>query len=317
MQKGKSKWLAVISILVAAVIGAAGYFFYRYYRIFEENARTVCGEVEELIAEEKFQAASDKILETEKKFIDYGRSQLTGVFLSQLQTEEAAASTEVTLEKVEQYTKIRTLAEALEIDPTAAPELENFSEDRLTEDFLKQLRADKVFDETEISFGLINRYGNYRRIADALEMDPYSAAVQYIDGILSLKEEAKYYELIRMTGDDTGDFKRANMLVNQIIENLANYPKSAESIVSELNIVAKLTFSEYDGMAYGVQGYIRSIYEFCNIIVNFLQSDYTQSNLNNLKDQLRNNLLERIDIVEEAIDSTERIASVLEKLPNF
>lgn len=317
MQKGKTRWLAVISILVAAVIGAAGYFFYRYYRIFEENARTVCGEVEELIAEERFQAASDKILETEKKFIDYGRSQLTGVFLNQLQTEEAAASTEVTLEKVEQYTKIRTLAEALEIDPTAAPELENFSEDRLTEDFLKQLRADKVFDETEISFGLINRYGNYRRIADALEMDPYSAAVQYIDGILSLKEEAKYYELIRMTGDDTGDFKRANMLVNQIIENLANYPKSAESIVSELNIVAKLTFSEYDGMAYGVQGYIRSIYEFCNIIVNFLQSDYTQSNLNNLKDQLRNNLLERIDIVEEAIDSTERIASVLEKLPNF
>lgn len=317
MQKGKSKWLAVISILVAAVIGAAGYFFYRYYRIFEENARTVCGEVEELIAEEKFQEASDKISGTEKKFIDYGRSQLTDVFLSQLQTEEAAASTEVTLEKVEQYTKIRTLAEALEIDPTAAPELENFSEDRLTEDFLKQLRADKVFDETEISFGLINRYGNYRRIADALEMDPYSAAVQYIDGILSLKEEAKYYELIRMTGDDTGDFKRANMLVNQIIENLANYPKSAESIVSELNIVAKLTFSEYDGMAYGVQGYIRSIYEFCNIIVNFLQSDYTQSNLNNLKDQLRNNLLERIDIVEEAIDSMERISSVLEKLPNF
>lgn len=317
MQKGKSKWLAVISILVAAVIGAAGYFFYRYYRIFEENARTVCGEVEELIAEERFQAASDKISGTEKKFIDYGRNQLTNVFLSQLQAEEVNASTEVTLEKVEQCEAIRTLAEALEIDPTAAPELENFSEDRLTEDFLKQLRADKVFDETEISFGLINRYGNYRRIADALEMDPYSAAVQYIDGILSLKEEAKYYELIRMTGDDTGDFKRANMLVNQIIENLANYPKSAESIVSELNIVAKLTFSEYDGMAYGVQGYIRSIYEFCNIIVNFLQSDYTQSNLNNLKDQLRNNLLERIDIVEEAIDSTERISSVLEKLPDF
>lgn len=320
MEKGKSKWVAVISILVAVVIGAAGYFLYRYYqarRIFEENARTVCGEVEELIAEEKFQEASDKISETEKKFIDYGRSQLTNVFLSQLQAEEVNASTEVTLEKVEQCEAIRNLAEALEIDPTAAPELENFSEDRLTEDFLKQLRADKVFDETEISFGLINRYGNYRRIADALEMDPYSAAVQYIDGILSLKEEAKYYELIRMTGDDTGDFKRANMLVNQIIENLANYPKSAESIVSELNIVAKLTFSEYDGMAYGVQGYIRSIYEFCNIIVNFLQSDYTQSNLNNLKDQLRNNLLERIDIVEEAIDSTERIASVLEKLPNF
>lgn len=320
MQKGKTRWVAVISALVLVIVGAAGYFLYRYYqarRIFEENARTVCGEVEELIAEERFQAASDKILETEKKFIDYGRSQLTGVFLNQLQAEEVNASAEVTLEKVVQCMAIRNLAEALEIDPTAAPELENFSEDRLTEDFLKQLRADKVFDETEISFGLINRYGNYRRIADALEMDPYSAAVQYIDGILSLKEEAKYYELIRMTGDDTGDFKRANMLVNQIIENLANYPKSAESIVSELNIVAKLTFSEYDGMAYGVQGYIRSIYEFCNIIVNFLQSDYTQSNLNNLKDQLRNNLLERIDIVEEAIDSTERIASVLEKLPNF
>lgn len=320
MQKGKTRWVAVISALVLVIVGAAGYFLYRYYqarRIFEENARTVCGEVEELIAEERFQAASDKILETEKKFIDYGRSQLTGVFLNQLQAEEVNASAEVTLEKVVQCMAIRNLAEALEIDPTAAPELENFSEDRLTEDFLKQLRADKVFDETEISFGLINRYGNYRRIADALEMDPYSAAVQYIDGILSLKEEAKYYELIRMTGDDTGDFKRANMLVNQIIENLANYPKSAESIVSELNIVAKLTFSEYDGMAYGVQGYIRSIYEFCNIIVNFLQSDYTQSNLNNLKDQLRNNLLERIDIVEEAIDSTERIASVLEKLPDF
>ena len=174
-----------------------------------------------------------------------------------------------------------------------------------------------MFDETEISSELINRYGIYRNIADALEMDPYSAAVQYIDGILSLKEEAKYHELIRMSGDDTGDFKRANMLVNQIIENLANYPKSTESIVSELNIIAKLTFSEYDRMAYGVQGYIRSVYEFCNIIVNFLQSDYTQSNLNNLKDQLRNNTLERIDIVEEAIDSMERISSVLEKLPNF
>ncbi len=317
MQKGKSKWLAVISILVAAVIGAAGYFFYRYYRIFEENARTVCGEVEELIAEERFQAASDKILETEKKFIDYGRSQLTGIFLNQLQAEEVNASAEVTLEKVEQCETVRNLAEALEIDPAAAPELENFSKDRLTEDFLKQLRADKVFDETEISSDLINRYGNYRRIADALEMDPYSAAVQYIDGILSLKGEAKYHELIRMSGDDTGDFKRANMLVNQIIENLANYPKSTESIVSKLNIIAKLTFSEYDRMAYGVQGYIRSVYEFCNIIVNFLQSDYTQSNLNNLKDQLRNNTLERIDIVEEAIDSMERIASVLEKLPNF
>lgn len=320
MEKGKSKWVAVISILVAVVIGAAGYFLYRYYqarRIFEENARTVCGEVEELIAEEKFQEASDKISETEKKFIDYGRNQLTNVFLSQLQAEEVNASTEVTLEKVEQCETIRNLAEALEIDPAVAPELENFSEDRLTEDFLKQLRADKVFDETEISSELINRYGNYRRIADALEMDPYSAAVQYIDGILSLKTEAKYHELIRMTGDDTGDFKRADMLVNQIIENLANYPKSAESIVSELNIIAKLTFSEYDRMAYGVQGYIRSIYEFCNIIVNFLQSDYTQSNLNNLKDQLRNNILERIDIVEEAIDSMERISSVLEKLPNF
>lgn len=317
MQKGKSKWLAVISILVAAVIGAAGYFFYRYYRIFEENARTVCGEVEELIAEERFQAASDKISGTEKKFIDYGRSQLTDVFLSQLQAEEVNVSAEVTLEKVEQCETIRNLAEALEIDPAAAPELENFSEDRLTEDFLKQLRADKVFDETEISSDLINRYGTYRSIADALEMDPYSAAVQYIDGILSLKTEAKYHELIRMTGDDTGDFKRANMLVNQIIENLANYPKSTESIVSELNIIAKLTFSEYDRMAYGVQGYIRSVYEFCNIIVNFLQSDYTQSNLNNLKDQLRNNTLERIDIVEEAIDSMERISSVLEKLPNF
>ena len=253
MEKGKSKWVAVISILVAVVIGAAGYFLYRYYqarRIFEENARTVCGEVEELIAEEKFQEASDKISETEKKFIDYGRSQLTNVFLSQLQAEEVNASTEVTLEKVEQCEAIRNLVEALEIDPAATPELENFSKDRLIEDFLKQLRADKVFDETEISSELINRYGIYRNIADALEMDPYSAAVQYIDGILSLKEEAKYHELIRMSGDDTGDFKRANMLVNQIIENLANYPKSTESIVSELNIIAKLTFSEYDRMAY-------------------------------------------------------------------
>lgn len=317
MQKGKTRWVAVISALVLVIVGAAGYFFYRYYRIFEENARTVCGEVEELIAEERFQAASDKISETEKKFIDYGRNQLTNVFLSQLQAEEVNASTEVTLEKVEQCEAIRNLAEALETDPAATPELENFSKDRLIEDFLKQLRADKVFDGTEISSELINRYGIYRNIADALEMDPYSAAVQYIDGILSLKGEAKYHELIRMSEDDTGDFKRANMLVNQIIENLANYPKSTESIVSELNIIAKLTFSEYDRMAYGVQGYIRSVYEFCNIIVNFLQSDYTQSNLNNLKDQLRNNTLERIDIVEEAIDSMERISSVLEKLPNF
>lgn len=320
MQKGKIKWVAAISVLVLIIIGAAGYFLYRYYQarhIFEENARMVCGEVEALITEEKFQEASDKISETEKELIDYGRSQLTDVFLSQLQAEEVNASTEVTLEKVEQCEAIRNLAEALETDPAATPELENFSKDRLIEDFLKQLRADKVFDGTEISSELINRYGIYRNIADALEMDPYSAAVQYINGILSLKGEAKYHELIRMSGDDTGDFKRANMLVNQIIENLANYPKSTESIVSELNIIAKLTFSEYDRMAYGVQGYIRSVYEFCNIIVNFLQSDYTQSNLNNLKDQLRNNTLERIDIVEEAIDSMERISSVLEKLPNF
>lgn len=317
MQKGKTRWVAVISALVLVIFGAAGYFFYRYYRIFEENARTVCGEVEELIAEEKFQEASDKISETEKKFIDYGRNQLTNVFLSQLQAEEVNASTEVTLEKVEQCEAIRNLAEALEIDPTTAPELEIFSEDHLIETFLKQLRTDKVFNETEISSELIDRYVTYRSIADTFEMDSYSAAVQYIDGILSLKEETKYHELIRMTGDDTGDFNRANMLVNQIIENLANYPKSAESIVSKLNIIAKLTFSEYDRMAYGVQGYIRSVYEFCNIIVNFLQSDYTQSNLNNLKDQLRNNILERIDIVEEAVDSMDRISSVLEKLPNF
>lgn len=317
MQKGKSKWLAVISILVAAVIGAAGYFFYRYYRIFEENARTVCGEVEELIAEERFQAASDKILETEKKFIDYGRSQLTGVFLNQLQAEEVNASAEVTLEKVVQCMAIRNLAEALEIDPTAAPELENFSEDRLTEDFLKQLRADKVFDETEITFGLIDRYGTYRRIADALEMDPYSAAVQYIDGILSLKEEAKYYELIRMVEDNAGDYRKANTMIDLIVKSLPNYPKSVESIVSALNIILKLTFSEYNKLAYGIQDYIRSVYEFGNIVVNLLQSDYTQSNLNNLKDQLRNNIVEQADIKLEAIDSMERIASVLEKLPNF
>lgn len=317
MQKGKSKWLAVISILVAAVIGAAGYFFYRYYRIFEENARTVCGEVEELIAEERFQAASDKILETEKKFIDYGRSQLTGVFLNQLQAEEVNASAEVTLEKVVQCMAIRNLAEALEIDPTAAPELENFSEDRLTEDFLKQLRADKVFDETEISSELINRYGNYRRIADALEMGPYSAAVQYIDGILSLKEEAKYHELIRMVEDNAGDYRKADVMIDLIIKNLVNYPKTAESIVSELNIIANLTFSEYDRRAYGIQDYIKSVYNFGIIIGNFLQSDYTQSNLNNLKDQLRNNIVEWTDIKLEAIDSMERISSVLEKLPNF
>ena len=320
MEKGKSKWVAVISILVAVVIGAAGYFLYRYYqarRIFEENARTVCGEVEELIAEEKFQEASDKISETEKKFIDYDRNQLTNVFLSQLQAEEVNASTEVTLEKVEQCEAIRNLAEALEIDPAATPELENFSKDRLIEDFLKQLRADKVFDETEISSDLINRYGIYRNIADAFEMDPYSAAVQYIDGILSLEEEAKYHELIEMVENNAGDFRKANAIIDLIIENLANYPKSTESIVSELNIIAKLTFSEYDRMAYGVQGYIRSVYEFCNIIVNFLQSDYTQSNLNNLKDQLRNNIVERTDIKLEAIDSMERISSVLEKLPDF
>lgn len=320
MQKGKIKWVAAISVLVLIIIGAAGYFLYRYYQarhIFEENARMVCGEVEALITEEKFQEASDKISETEKELIDYGRSQLTDVFLSQLQAEEATASAEVTLEKVEQCARIRNLAEALEIDPTTAPELEIFSEDHLIKTFLKQLRTDKVFNETEISSELIDRYVTYRSIADTFEMDSYSAAVQYIDGILSLKEETKYHELIRMTGDDTGDFNRANMLVNQIIENLANYPKSAESIVSKLNTIAKLTFSEYDRMAYGVQGYIRSVYEFCNIIVNFLQSDYTQSNLNNLKDQLRNNILERIDIVEEAVDSMDRISSVLEKLPDF
>lgn len=320
MEKGKSKWVAVISILVAVVIGAAGYFLYRYYqarRIFEENARTVCGEVEELIAEEKFQEASDKISETEKKFIDYGRSQLTNVFLSQLQAEEVNASAEVTLEKVVQCMAIRNLAEALEIDPTAAPELENFSEDRLTEDFLKQLRADKVFDETEITFGLIDRYGTYRSIADALEMDPYSAAVQYIDGILSLKEEAKYYELIRMVEDNAGDYRKANTMIDLIVKSLPNYPKSVESIVSALNIILKLTFSEYNKLAYGIQDYIRSVYEFGNIVVNLLQSDYTQSNLNNLKDQLRNNIVEQADIKLEAIDSMERIASVLEKLPDF
>ena len=300
MEKGKSKWVAVISILVAVVIGAAGYFLYRYYqarRIFEENARTVCGEVEELIAEEKFQEASDKISETEKKFIDYGRSQLTNVFLSQLQAEEVNAS--------------------LEIDPAATPELENFSKDRLIEEFLKQLRADKVFDETEISSELINRYGIYRNIADALEMDPYSAAVQYIDGILSLKEEAKYHELIRMVEDNAGDYRKADVMIDLIIKNLVNYPKTAESIVSELNIIANLTFSEYDRRAYGIQDYIKSVYNFGIIIGNFLQSDYTQSNLNNLKDQLRNNIVEWTDIKLEAIDSMERISSVLEKLPNF
>ena len=320
MEKGKSKWVAVISILVAVIIGAAGYFLYRYYqarRIFEENARTVCGEVEELIAEEKFQEASDKISETEKKFIDYGRSQLTGVFLNQLQAEEVNASAEVTLEKVVQCMAIRNLAEALETDPAAAPELENFSEDRLAEDFLKQLRADKVYDETEISSELINRYGNYRRIADALEMDPYSAAVQYIDGILSLKEEAKYHELIRMVEDNAGDYRKADVMIDLIIKNLVNYPKTAESIVSELNIIANLTFSEYDRRAYGIQDYIKSVYNFGIIIGNFLQSDYTQSNLNNLKDQLRNNIVEWTDIKLEAIDSMERISSVLEKLPNF
>ena len=317
MQKGKSKWLAVISILVAAVIGAAGYFFYRYYRIFEENARTVCGEVEELIAEERFQAASDKILETEKKFIDYGRSQLTGVFLNQLQAEEVNASAEVTLEKVVQCMAIRNLAEALEIDPTAAPELENFSEDRLTEDFLKQLRADKVFDETEISSDLINRYGNYRRIADALEMDPYSAAVQYIDGILSLKEETKYYELIGMVEDNAGDYRKANAIINRIIENLVNLPQTAESIIADWGVLMTLDFSEYDKTAYGVQDYAKAVYEFRGAISKFFQSDYTQSNLNNLKDQLRNNILKRTDIQLEAIDSMERIASVLEKRPDF
>ena len=208
MEKGKSKWVAGISILVAVVIGAAGYFLYRYYqarRIFEENARTVCGEVEELIAEEKFQEASDKISETEKKFIDYGRSQLTNVFLSQLQ----------------------------------------------------------------------------------------------------------------MVEDNAGDYRKADVMIDLIIKNLANYPKTAESIVSELNIIANLTFSEYDRRAYGIQDYIKSVYNFGIIIGNFLQSDYTQSNLNNLKDQLRNNIVEWTDIKLEAIDSMERISSVLEKLPNF
>ena len=138
MQKGKIKWVAAISVLVLIIIGAAGYFLYRYYQarhIFEENARMVCGEVEALITEEKFQEASDKISETEKELIDYGRSQLTDVFLSQLQAEEATASAEVTLEKVEQCARIRNLAEALEIDPTTAPELEIFSEDHLIETF--------------------------------------------------------------------------------------------------------------------------------------------------------------------------------------
>ena len=159
--------------------------------------------------------------------------------------------------------------------------------------------------------------GKSKWLADALEMDPYSAAVQYIDGILSLKEEAKYYELIRMVEDNAGDYRKANTMIDLIVKSLPNYPKSVESIVSALNIILKLTFSEYNKLAYGIQDYIRSVYEFGNIVVNLLQSDYTQSNLNNLKDQLRNNIVEQADIKLEAIDSMERIASVLEKLPNF
>ena len=78
-----------------------------------------------------------------------------------------------------------------------------------------------------------------------------------------------------------------------------------------------LDFSEYDKTAYGVQDYAKAVYEFRGAISKFFQSDYTQSNINNLKNQLRNNVLERIDIVEEALDSMERISSVLEKLPDF
>ena len=132
-----------------------------------------------------------------------------------------------------------------------------------------------------------------------------------------MEEEAKYYELIRMVEDNTGDFRKANTTIDRIIENLVNLPQTAESIIDDWGVLMTLDFSEYDKTAYGVQDYAKAVYEFRGAISKFFQSDYTQSNLNNLKDQLRNNVLERIDIVEEAIDSMERISSVLEKLPDF
>lgn len=114
MTKIKKVRLAVIIFLLLTVFIAGGLFYARY--LVKQNVQVACDKIISLINEDKYQEATQLLLERNLKMTELQKGQLVDTFLQQMRTKKISSPEDIDYDTMQEYETYLALATALEID---------------------------------------------------------------------------------------------------------------------------------------------------------------------------------------------------------